>query len=334
MRRGISLYGTVVCAVTLLIPALIPAAARADATVTQEFELRPGWNAIFLEVQPEPDDPATVFAGVPVESVWTWFEPSSAVQFIQNPGEGDWNQAAWGAYLKAEDQGFLTNLHAVIANRAYLVKLEGSQAVSWSVAGRPTSGLIEWVADSFNLVGFRVASAPPTFADLLAPSSAHVGQAIYRIGDSGNWEFVDDPASASVRSGEAYWVYCEGASTYQGTLDVQLPGGDGLDFGALTDSLTITLHNLSDQTVDVTIVPLSTDVDLAYRTLSETGDFEWPPLQDMPAIRLGPDGWNNLRIAVRRETLEVERAESVIQITDGRGTRLQVPVLVEKEATP
>lgn len=330
MRRGISLFGAVVCAATMLFPALIPPPARAAATVTQTFELRPGWNSVFLEVQPTDTDPAAVFAGVSVESVWTFFQATSSVQFIQNPEEGDWNRAAWGAYFTAADKTFLNNLYAVLSDRAYLVKVAGSEPVSWSITGTPTAGAIEWTADSFNLVGFRVGATAPTFQELLAPSPAHAGQAVYRIGDSGGWEFVDDPAAVRVRAGEAYWIYCEGSSEYQGALEIRLPGSDALDYGAQADTLTVALHNLSPQSLAVTVRPLDSDIDLAYRTLGSEDAFEWPPLTDMPLIELLPGAWHNLRIAVRRATLTAERAESAIEITDTQGTRLVVPVRVER----
>ena len=37
--------------------------------ITQTIPLQPGWNAVFLEVQPEPDQCESVFQGLPVESV-------------------------------------------------------------------------------------------------------------------------------------------------------------------------------------------------------------------------------------------------------------------------
>src|SRR5262249_16800533 len=62
---------------------------------TQSFTLQPGWNAVFLEVQPEPRDPSAVFSGIPVESVWMWNRKFSPVQFIQDattlvPTQLDW----------------------------------------------------------------------------------------------------------------------------------------------------------------------------------------------------------------------------------------------------
>jgi hypothetical protein len=332
MRRAVPLRGAALCVAALFLLGF-PRLAGADATVTQTFQLSPGWNAIFLAVQPEPDNPATLFAELPVDSVWTFFQPASSVQFIQNPDEQQWNREAWGAYFQIPEKAHLTNLFAVPGGRAYLVKLAGTEPVTWTVSGRPHTRDQVWASDSFNLVGFRTdPAAPPTFADYLAPSTAHAGQAIFRLGDSGDWEFVDAPGSEPVRPGTAYWVYCAGASRYQGPLEIQLPGLAGLDFGPYQNTLTVALHNRSDQARTVSVVPLTAAVDLAYRTFdSATGIFEWPPLAGMPGFTVGPGGWHNLRIAVRRETLAAERAESVVRISDDLGTQLLVPVFVEKE---
>ncbi|HSH15605.1 MAG TPA: hypothetical protein VLD18_06210, partial [Verrucomicrobiae bacterium] len=47
----------------------------------QSIQLRPGWNAVFLEVRPEPEDCDTLLAGLPVESVWDWNRSADSVQF-------------------------------------------------------------------------------------------------------------------------------------------------------------------------------------------------------------------------------------------------------------
>ena len=51
---------------------------------TQAVTLRPGWNAVFLEVQPEPEDPERLFSGLPIASVWMWNKRFSTVQFIED----------------------------------------------------------------------------------------------------------------------------------------------------------------------------------------------------------------------------------------------------------
>ena len=309
----------------------------ADGEVEQKFTLKPGWNAVFLDVQPEENDPATVFAGLPEESsVWAWIPSNSTVEFIQNPDEGLWNQPGWAVFFKSSAKEFLNNLHAVFAGWSYLIYIAGDPDVDdLDVTGVPSVRKIKWTPDSFNLVGLRVVHQKISFADYFAPSPAHNGQEVYQL-KSGVWKIVENPADVKIDSGEAYWIYCEGASEYQGPLDVELPMYDGFNFGAYSDTLTVTLHNLSSRTLTVSLEPQSSSFDLAYRKLnSKTMFFEWPLLQDMPPVSLDPDGWKNIRIAVRRESLPggAERAGSVIEINDGFGTRLLAPVYVEKEVT-
>ena len=73
---------------------LFPAITLGQWT-TQTIVLRPGWNAVYLEVQPEPRDCDSIFAKLPVESVWGWNRRFTTVQFIQDanqllPGRPDW----------------------------------------------------------------------------------------------------------------------------------------------------------------------------------------------------------------------------------------------------
>ena len=46
--------------------------ASGDSLVTQTIPLTSGWNAVFLEVTPETNSVLNVFAGVPIDSVWTF----------------------------------------------------------------------------------------------------------------------------------------------------------------------------------------------------------------------------------------------------------------------
>lgn len=61
---------------------LLGAAGPAGAAheVTQTIELQPGWNSIFLEVQPASNDTVSVFNGLPISSVWTWIPKDGSAQ--------------------------------------------------------------------------------------------------------------------------------------------------------------------------------------------------------------------------------------------------------------
>ena len=104
--------------------------------VEQVFELNEGWNAIFLEVEPELRSTATVFRDVPISSVWTWKPRSSSVDFIQNPDEGQWNRPGWLSFFPpTRAESLVTNLHILQANRAYLIDMDADFTLRLS--GRP-----------------------------------------------------------------------------------------------------------------------------------------------------------------------------------------------------
>ena len=63
-----------------LVPRLCQAQWR-----TQTIQLNPGWNAIHLEVQPQPDGCDAIFANLPVESIWKWNRRFSTIQFVTDP---------------------------------------------------------------------------------------------------------------------------------------------------------------------------------------------------------------------------------------------------------
>jgi hypothetical protein len=329
---------TIVAALALSL-AITGSVAHAQSKVTQTFTLKRGWNAVFLEVQPEPRDPATVFADLgDLESIWTWLSRESTAEFIQDPSEALYGQPGWHAYFKVDQTDFrskLTNLHAVLGNQAYLFKMKDTApagGLTWNITGAPSLRKIRWVADSFNMLGFHLSpNNPPTFAAFFAPSASHAGQAVYRLNNaSGKWEFVQNQAATTMRSGEAYWVYCEGSSTYQGPLRVDLPMSDGLHYGASLTRQIITLTNLSTLSRTVTFV-LSGAVVLYYREYDpQQGYFTWRPLGQMPAIALQPESSKNVWLEVRREQMGVGLSEGLLEVTGDKGIRIRVPVSAEK----
>jgi len=333
MIHGISRLRITFLAAAIFIM-LITLRSAAEAA-TQTFTLRPGWNAIFLEVQPDVKDPASVFRELPVESVWTWFDRGTSVEFIRNPSEGLWAQPGWNVYVKSTDpaKSALTNLHAIFANRAYLIKLGGRQAYTWTISGIPVAAAVTWTPNSYNLLGFKVNPAgPPTFANFFAPSAAHKGQAIYRLSDEGVWTLVTSPAATQVRSGEAYWVYCSGSSTYQGPLGLTV-GGNALNYGLAGTMKTITISNQTTLSRTVTLKLLPQAAWMTYQSFNaSTGYFEYPLLSGMPPIVLPAGKQANVWIAVSRAAVPSGLTQAVLEVSDNYGSRYLVPVSVEKLA--
>lgn len=303
---------------------------------TQKFVLQPGWNAVWLEVQPADNSTATVFANLPVASVWTRAERLSPVDFIQNPSEQAFNKAGWlGWFPPSRAEAFLGNLFSVQANHAYLLKLTNAVPITWSVSGRPSLRTSTWVPDSYNLRGLPIDPAsPPTFVNFFRPSKAHYDtssgqlQKIYKL-TGGQWTLTT-PAEFIV-PGQAYWIYTKGASEYQAPLGATVDLGDGLDYGTELTELNLRLRNLSTGTITASLHDAGTGASpLAYYEFHTDVGVRWPALPNPLVLTATSGVENRLRLAVRRQDLTSDHYASVLEVRNGGGTRFLIPVSAEK----
>lgn len=305
----------------------------AEVSYQQTFELNPGWNAVYLEVQPDNNDIDQMLAGVPVESVWRWIPKGvGQVEFIQNPAEGLQNINGWHGYFPfPKPESFLTNLFTLRANQAYLIKLAGSKTVSWTISGRPHVRKTRWHSDSFNLVGLPVEPGlEPTFGDYFASSTAHADQPIYRLSSGGVWELVEQPHASPVKTGEAYWIYTNGQSEYQGPMEVSLEYGDALEYKASLTSQRIIVENHTDIPTAITVRRHGDAVNpipMAFELVdSDTNERSWPALQDTLSYSIAAQNDVIFNFSLTRVDFIQERMEEILEITNGLGSRVLVHV--------
>ena len=325
------------CLVSL---AAMPIASAFGQWTTQTITLRTGWNAVFLEVQPEPDDSPAVFQGMPIESVWMWNRRFSSVQFIQDVNTLVPEQPEWLHYFPLESDKFLlSSLFAIQGGRAYLIKLTGNQQVNWAIKGRPVIRAIDWMADSFNLVGFNVDSnSQPTFKNYFAPSPAHTGQPIHRLNPSGQWEKISDPANQTIQPGEAYWVYSKGGSSYSGPFRVIFEQGGGIDFGRILTEQTLRIKNETSVAKQITLTKQTSEAAppgtalLAGEVLLNYWKEDTSNWVDFPSsllLGIGPGEELGLRVGVKRKDMPGSPGalyQSLLGLSDGQGYRSRLPV--------
>jgi hypothetical protein len=326
----------------------LPAGLFAQWT-TQTITLQPGWNAVFLEIQPTPRDCDTLFSGIPVESVWSWNRQFSTVQYIQDPNSLLPGQPDWLTYLPpASTNRAASTLFTLLTEHAYLIKLAtNAPPVTWTFTGQPAPRGPAWLPDSFNLCGFHVdPSAPPTFQDFFASSPAQSGRPMLRLSSTGAWIPVN-PASDRISPGVAYWIQSAGFSTYPGPLQIGFAHGRSVNYGLALTEQTLTLQNTSANARVVTIAqmaslappkgvaPLAGSVPLSYwRTVLPT-NFGFQPL-NAPLTNTIPAGGSwAVRLAVRRPDMAAPPGnpgpieplyESLLQVNDGAGSLWLVPV--------
>jgi len=125
--------------------------------VEQTITLAPNWNAIYLEVQPDPRQCDTIFADLPIESVWCRNNPLTLAQYFDIPPNPDAlvpGQPHWLSYFPVTNPAHVaSNMFTIRGGRAYLIKLTGNQSKIWAVRGRPCLPRIDW-QEGYNLVGF------------------------------------------------------------------------------------------------------------------------------------------------------------------------------------
>lgn len=323
--------------------------------VCQRLSLRPGWNAVFLQVQPEDNACDAVFAGVPVESVWAWNRRSEPVRYVQDPVLLAAGDADWLTYHPPQaGAAAASTLHAVHGGRAYLVKLGGSQDVILRLCGQPVIRAPAWVPESYNLVGLPIASADGTTVDaFFAPSAAHRDHRLHRLDSSGKWERVASPATTVLRAGEAVWAYCATPSDYAAPISLRFEPGGGMDFGRTVGEVTLVLrnHTATPKMVTLRLGPseppptitspyLAGPVPLSYYRIAG-GDIGWTPLGDVLDLSVPAAGERSVRLAVRRADMAAFTPPeglasrsgviyaSVLEVTDGEGVAFQVPVSSE-----
>lgn len=326
----------------------LPAVAQ---WTTQTLALTPGWNAVYLEVQPVNDDADLVFAGMPVDSVWAWNASASSIQFIQDPNTLLPRQAEWFTYFPPNhSNAVVRNLFQIEGGRPYLINVKGAQPIQWTVTGKPMVKPIAWQPDSYNLVGFHVADAtPPTLQNFFAASPAHVGQFVFKMNSSGGWDKVGNLATERISRGKAYWVRCSGASDYAGPLRITFEAGREVNFSrflvenslrlknqSTNVSRTLTLRTLASAPVPSVGNPplLAGSVPLSIWQFNTNNDFGFRAWTNNLSFTLAPSEELTLRIAVRRTDMtpftppagRVAEYQSLIEVVDTAGTRILVPV--------
>lgn len=303
-------------------------------TANQTIALRAGWNAIFIDVDPLDRDPAKVFAGLPVAKVAAYLPSRTPVEFIQDPGSKEWKREGWSVWYgpgSAEEE--LSDLYAVLGGRGYLVKM--TEAAQLTVLGYAILTPFQWRADAYNFFGFPVDPvSPPTFGAWFAGSPSHQSTkrpTVYSLDGAGHWVPVDRMDQVQIQPNTAYWVFCQGGSSYQGPLSVLgVPGR--LDFGEVTAQIRVRLQNPLDHPLSVTMEVVGPDnLPLVYeKPVLSTGQrllltIDGPVV--LPAIEAGSELQVPLILDRAQMTGSTGTAgTAILVLRDNVGSLLRIPV--------
>lgn len=248
-------------ALALLVWLAAPGVSRAQ-WLTQNIDLKAGWNAVFLHVDTSHDTLNSLVAGDvanPIIEVWRW-NPPSVAQFTDSPASPT-AAPEWSSWVRSNSNSALQRL---TGDTAYLVRV-GTNVVtySWSLKGKPVAPRHAWTISGLNLVGFpTVVTNPPKFNAFLAQApelqSATPEIYFYNGGDlsTNNPVLLASPLFpiTGVKRGQAFWMRSGTVfNRYFGPFEVLNSGDNGIDFGFSQSSSTFRLRNLSSSNLTVTL---------------------------------------------------------------------------------
>jgi len=338
---------------TALLVLVVSAPVVSAQWVRETHPLKPGWNAIFLGVAPEPARCDDVFAGLPVQSVWDFNPSVDSPQFLQDPstllpGAPQW--LAWfppGSPLAG--QGTLNILRD---GRPYLIKLPDDAApLTWTVTGKPTLRKTTWRPGGLNFTGFHVGSQGPTFQTLFAGESGLVGQPVHRLNAAGTWEAIPDLSTARPVAGQAYWIRCTAPAQRHSTIEADPGSRGGLVFSDGTSEASLRIRNTSPSPRAISLrllpsapppagqTPLAGPLPMEYWKADYASlSLGWQPLPASLGFASLPAGaeWNVLlgvRLAGTAPALAGSEYQGIIEVTDDAGARWLVPARAEPAGT-
>ena len=252
MRRTATSRGGigVLLPVFVLMALLCPCSAQ---WMTQQVDLKPGWNAIYLDVQPAVGSLDEIFEGKPVESVWMWNKRFSTIDFDVDPNTLLPDDPHWLVWFpESNSESFLRRLFGMSASSAYLVNVDPDAApFSIFLKGQPRLPFYEWYPHALNLVGLPVNPAnPPTFSDFFQHAESidttkGFQNELYKLGANGEGTRIVLPARERIEPGTAYWIQCGVAPDSTAPMQVDASGLH-MDFGSVLTEQDISIVNPSE----------------------------------------------------------------------------------------
>ena len=307
----------------------------------QTVTLAKGWNAVYLQVEPEDPRCLAVFADWPVTSVSLYNMEHAFAQYTESPDEPVNRRAEFLTWEPGLPEG-ANDLNRVIAGHAYLIfATAGCQR---ALTGRPAVPRIEWVpgTNACNLVGFRQ-QATATFGTYLSGAGFDGGKlSVYAVGGTNSSNPTLQPVgaftglnTAPIEQGKAYFIVCDKVSSFSGPVKVSPEGTGGIFFPSNGVYQTLRLKNEHGAPLTVTLSAANSAAapSGAVPVLPVLHAFDylegWQPLTSRARTLQAGEEWT-LPLAVDRTGMVADQAYGGLLVcADEAGGRVEIPLEAE-----
>ena len=272
---------------TVALALLLGGDARAEWK-TETFDLVPGWNSIYLHIDPSHEDLEVLLQRTPVSQVWMWAPSSSTAQFVTSVQDDTDFGSSWLSWEAADSAN--SQLQKFIGNAGYLVYVEttyhdgsseqnvsDSNPFTLSLIGRAVPPSYTWTASGQNFIGFSTRSgSEPSFenffalAETLDTSATEVYQYVGGELGTSNPLLVDAPINTAVTRGQAFWVRDSDYNRFFSPFAVSLQDSSGVHFGNKLSGYSIRLQNNANIAQTVTLEIVASDAPADGTTLVGT----------------------------------------------------------------
>ncbi|MBI4657422.1 MAG: LamG domain-containing protein [Verrucomicrobia bacterium] len=333
--------------------------------LTQSFDLKGGWNAIYLHVDASHATLSDLIGSDPnhpIQEVWLWVPSASQAQFITSPQQPVDGGTQWIVWSRS--QGSSSALQRLAGNVACLVRVSSAtSSFTWNLKGKPVPPQYQWTTTGLNFLGFPTPAAnPPNFEDFLAkaPSLAQAAEVYqYPGGELGanNPVRVFSLRTTPVRRGEAFWMRTGTTfNRYFGPFDLHLQNSSGVHFRDTLGQYRIRLRNATSGQITVTLNVLASETPPA----GQTAIVQPPPLllrgaldtanltYGSTSLNAGPQSWVlaaqgqpgsevEVILGVNRSVLTGNAADlhaGILRLTDSLGfSQIDLPVSASPAST-
>lgn len=231
--------------------------------LTQSFQLKSGWNAVYLHVDAAHDtldnlvgnDPSN-----PIQEIWMWSPNPSTAQFVtspQNPSQPSY----WLNWVRVPSPS--ATLTRLPANAACLVR--SSADYTWNLKGKPMPPSYQWSGSGLNFIGFPTlpGAAAPSFDTFLGPTpELKVGGEIFAYNGGliqNNPVQVLDLTTKKVNRGEGFWIRSPSFNRYFGPFEVVLSSSGTVRFGASVGQASLRIRNTTSEEITITLTGVASE---------------------------------------------------------------------------